>query len=96
MPSPRETFCIALVEAMACGATAVVNGYYGGFEYADLRPRVSGPVTGKRGSILDALEKAIESDVRIDASAWATKFALPATKQTVMRFIRPRIGPRSA
>jgi len=96
MPSPRETFCIALVEAMACGATAVVNGYYGGFEYGDLRPRVSGPVTGKRGSILDALEKAIESDVRIDASAWATKFALPATKQTVMQFIRPRIGLRSA
>jgi glycosyltransferase involved in cell wall biosynthesis len=96
MPSPRETFCIALVEAMACGTTAVVNGYYGGFPYAELRPRVAGPVSGKRGSILDALEKAIEADIRIDASAWATKFALPATKKTIMDFIGPRIEGRGA
>ncbi len=92
MPSPRETFCIALIEAIACGATGVVNGHYGGFDYRDLRPRVVGPVTGKRGSILDVLERAIENDVRIDASAWATKYALPATKEKVMSFIRPRIG----
>jgi glycosyltransferase involved in cell wall biosynthesis len=92
MPSPRETFCIALIEAVACGATAVVNGYYGGFAYDELRPRVAGPVAGKRGSILDVLEKAIEHDVRIDAAAWAAKYALPETKEKVMRFIQPRIG----
>jgi glycosyltransferase involved in cell wall biosynthesis len=92
MPSPRETFCLALIEAMACGATAVVNGHYGGFDYEDLRPRVIGPVAGKRGSILDVLEKAIENDARIDASSWVTKYALPETKRQVMDFIRPRIA----
>jgi glycosyltransferase involved in cell wall biosynthesis len=92
MPSPRETFCIALIEALACGTTGIVNGYYGGFDYDDLRPRVAGPIAGKRGSILDVLERAMESDVRLDASAWATKFALPAAKERVMSFIRPRIG----
>jgi glycosyltransferase involved in cell wall biosynthesis len=91
MPSPRETFCIALIEALACGTTAIVNGYYGGFAYDDLRPNVIGPISGKRGSILDVLEKAIAADVRIDASAWATKFALQATKRTVMGFIGPRL-----
>lgn len=91
MPSPRETFCIALIEALACGATGVVNGHYGGFDARDLRPRVVGPVTGKRGSILDVLERAIANDVRIDASAWAAKYALPATKEKVMGFIRPRM-----
>ena len=90
MPSPRETFCIALLEAIACGTTAVVNGYYGGFAYDDLRPRVTGPISGKRGSILDVLEKAIATDTRINAAAWATKFALPATKRTVMTFIAQR------
>jgi glycosyltransferase involved in cell wall biosynthesis len=92
MPSPRETFCLALIEAMACGATAVVNGHYGGFDYEDLRPRVIGPVAGKRGSILDVLERAIENDARIDASSWVTKYALPETKRQVMSFIRPRIA----
>jgi len=92
MPSPRETFCIALIEALACGTTAVVNGYYGGFAYDDLRPRVAGPISGKRGGILDVLEKAMESDLRLDASGWATKFALPLTKDRVMSFIRPRIA----
>lgn len=92
MPSPRETFCIALVEALACGATAVVNGHYGGFAYDELRPRVCGPVAGKRGSILDVLEKAIADDLRIDASAWVTQYALRRTKEQVMGFVRPRIG----
>jgi glycosyltransferase involved in cell wall biosynthesis len=96
MPSPRETFCIALLEALACGTTAVVDGYYGGFPFSDLRPRVLGPISGKRGTILDALEKAIDGDVRIDASEWATKFALSATKRRVMNFIEPRIGTMSA
>ena len=96
MPSARETFCIALVEAMACGATAVVNGHYGGFDYEELRPHVIGPVSGKRGSILDVLERAIENDARIDASAWAAKYALSETKQKVMSFIRPRIEKLSA
>ena len=92
MPSPRETFCIALIEAMACGATAVVNGHYGGFDYAELRPHVVGPLSGKRGSILDVLERAIETDARVDASAWVTRYALSETKREVMGFIRSRIG----
>lgn len=92
MPSPRESFCLALIEALACGTTAVVNGHYGGFAYSDLRPQVAGPVTGKRGSIVDVLERAIEDDVRIDASSWVKKYALPETKRQVMGFIEPRIG----
>ena len=92
MPSPRESFCLALIEALACGATAVVNGEYGGFDAGDLRRRVVGPVAGKRGSILDVLERAIEKDVRIDATKWVAKYALPEMKRKVMGFIRQRLA----
>jgi glycosyltransferase involved in cell wall biosynthesis len=95
MPSERETFCLALVEAMACGATCVVNGWYPGFDPAELAPRVFGPVDGPRGSILDVLDAAVRAEVRIDASAWAReRFSIPAIAARLMPFIEARLGPR--
>src|SRR5262249_7150679 len=56
--SPRESFGIALAEALACGTTCVVNGDYPGFAPAELQQHVHGSVTGKRGSTLDLLAEA--------------------------------------
>ena len=58
MASPKESFCIALVEAIACGATCVVNGNYWGFDESDIRPNVYGNTPEKRGSVLDLLDEA--------------------------------------
>ena len=91
MASPKESFCIALVEAIACGATCVVNGNYWGFDEADVRPNVYGNVTEKRGSILDILDEALSRDVRIDGSEWVKKFSLIETKKTLLGFIKERI-----
>jgi len=86
-PSPAESFCLALVEAMACGTTCVVNGAYDGFLREELRKRVYGNVGRKRGSILDLVERALENDVRIDASAWAQQYALPVAAVRIRDFI---------
>ncbi len=91
MASPEESFCLALIEALACGVTCVVNGNYQGFDPNDLLPRVYGPCTGMQGSILDTLEEALERDVRLDASGWATKFSISATRDRVLSFIRERL-----
>jgi glycosyltransferase involved in cell wall biosynthesis len=91
MASPKESFCIALVEAMACGTTCVVNGNYWGFDEADLRPHVYGNIDGKRGSILDVLDEALRREIRIDAAEWVKKFSLSETKRMVLRFIKERI-----
>lgn len=91
MASPKESFCIALVEAMACGTTCVVNGNYWGFDEADLRPHVYGPIKGKRGSILDVLDEALSREIRIDASQWVKKFSLSETKNSLLSFIHTRI-----
>src|SRR5205085_11626536 len=76
MASPQESFCVALLEALACGTTCVVNGRYSAFKPQDLGPRVFGNVTEKRGTILDWVEAALQNNVRIDSSAWASKFSL--------------------
>jgi glycosyltransferase involved in cell wall biosynthesis len=86
-PSPAESFCLALVEAMACGTTCVVNGAYDGFLREELRKHVYGNVGRKRGSILDLVERALENDVRIDASAWAQQYALPVAGVRIRDFI---------
>ncbi len=91
MASPKESFCIALVEAMACGTTCVVNGNYWGFNEAELRPHVYGNITGKRGSILDVLDEALSREIRLDASEWVKKFSLSETKKSLLRFINARI-----
>jgi glycosyltransferase involved in cell wall biosynthesis len=91
MASPRESFCLALIEAMACGTTCIVNGHYRGFERDDLRPHVYGNITRKRGSTLDIIERALSSDVRIDGSEWVKKYSLPETKQKLLRFITERL-----
>lgn len=91
MASPKESFCIALIEAMACGATCVVDGNYWGFDEADIRPNVYGNTAGKRGSILDLLDEALGRDVRIDGSEWVKKFSLKETKKALLKFIEERL-----
>ncbi len=92
MPSPHESFCIALLEALACGTTCVVNGNYPAFAPKDLGPRVFGKVTGKQGPILDWIDQALEKDIRIDASQWVTRFSLDAIKPKLLQFVWKRIG----
>jgi glycosyltransferase involved in cell wall biosynthesis len=91
MPSPRESFCIAMIEAMACGTTCVVNGNYFGFDHAELRPHVYGPITRKRGAIADTIASALENDVRIDASEWVKKFSVEHTREKLLGFIKARL-----
>ena len=91
LASPKESFGLALIEAMACGTTCVVNGEYRGFAEADLRPNVYGNITGKRGSVVDLAARALCDDVRIDASEWARKYALRETREVLSRFIDDRL-----
>ncbi|HWS18500.1 MAG TPA: glycosyltransferase, partial [Candidatus Elarobacter sp.] len=91
MASPRESFCIAMIEAMACGLTCVVNGNYFGFDRQELRPNVFGPITRKRGPIADTIASALEHGVRIDASEWVKKFSVDITRETLLGFINARL-----
>ncbi|HEX8068814.1 MAG TPA: glycosyltransferase [Pyrinomonadaceae bacterium] len=91
MASAEETFCLALIEAMACGTTCVVNGKYHGFDERDLRPHVFGNIAGRVGSTLDLLDEALRRDIRIDASEWVKKYALAETKPKLLAFIRARL-----
>lgn len=92
MASPKESFCMALIEAMACATTCVVNGHYWGFDEADIRPNVFGNTTAKRGGILDLVDEALRRDVRIDGSVWAQKFSLNETKGKLLAFIDDRLA----
>lgn len=91
LASPKESFGLALIEAMACGTTCVVNGEYRGFAELDLRPNVYGNITGKRGSGVDLVARALRDEVRIDASEWARKYALRETREVLSRFIDDRL-----
>ncbi|HVF91085.1 MAG TPA: glycosyltransferase [Blastocatellia bacterium] len=91
MASPKESFCIALIEAMACGTTCIVDGNYWGFKESDIRPNVYGNTTGKRGSILDLVDEALSRGIRIDGSEWVKKFSLIETKKTLLKFIDERL-----
>ena len=91
MPSPRETFCIALAEAMACGTTCVVNGEFSGFDADDLQPNVYGNVRGKNGGILGLIEQALEQELRIDASGWVKKFSAASRCANILSFIESRL-----
>ncbi len=91
LASPKESFGLALIEAMACGTTCVVNGDYRGFAELDLRPNVYGNITGKRGSVVDLAVRALCDDVRIDASEWVRKYALRETREVLSRFIDDRL-----
>ena len=85
--SSKESFGMALIEAMACGTTCVLNGAYSGFPEGALRPHVHGNITGARGSVVELIAKTLADDVRIDASAWAMRYSLSTTRPTVARFI---------
>ena len=91
MPSEKESFCIALIEALACGTTCVVDGLYYGFDEHDLRPHVYGNITGKDGSILDLIDDVLTKDIRIDASEWVKKYSLAEHQKQLMAFIRKRL-----
>lgn len=92
MASPKESFCMALIEAMACGTTCVVNGHYWGFDEADIRPNVYGHTTARQGDILTLVDEALSHDVRIDGSVWARKFSLNETRGKLLAFINERLG----
>lgn len=91
MPSEKESFCIALIEALACGTTCVVDGLYYGFEEHDLRPHVYGNIAGKDGSILDLIDEVLTKDIRIDASEWVKKYSLAEHQKQLMAFIHKRL-----
>jgi glycosyltransferase involved in cell wall biosynthesis len=89
--SPKESFGIALVEALACGTTCVLNGDFWGFDPAELQPRVFGNVDGKRGSILDMLEQAITADARRDGSDWVKQYSTRQAAVRQLEFIERRL-----
>jgi glycosyltransferase involved in cell wall biosynthesis len=90
--SPKESFGIALTEALACGTTCVLNGEFWGFTPADLRPHVFGNITSKRGSILDVLEEALAIGARLDGSEWVKKYSVRHAAKRQMEFIEKRLG----
>ena len=83
---------MAMIEAMACGTTCVVNGDYHGFVAADLRPHVYGHVTAQQGSIVDLVAEALRDDVRIDGSTWAKKYSVSGMRAVLSRFIDERLS----
>jgi glycosyltransferase involved in cell wall biosynthesis len=89
--SPKESFGMAMIEAMACGTTCVVNGDYRGFVAADLRPHVFGHITARQGCVVDLVVQALRDDVRIDGSDWAKKYAVSGMREVLSRFIDERL-----
>ena len=95
--SPHERFGMALIEAMACGTTCVVNGHYSGFAEAELRPRVHGNITRQEGSILELVAQALAGDVRIDGSDWAMQYSVRSAAPGGGALRRcPPLGARSS
>ena len=94
MPSKEESFCIALIEAIACGTTCVVNGAYYGFDERDLRPNVYGNIAGRRGTIHALIDEVLSQNIRVDGSGWVKKYSLAKTKKQLMGFIHQRLDPR--
>jgi glycosyltransferase involved in cell wall biosynthesis len=89
--SPKESFGMAMIEAMACGTTCVVNGDYRGFVAADLRPQVYGHITGQQGCVVDLVAQALHDDIRIDASTWVKKYSVSDMQAVLSRFIDERL-----
>lgn len=89
--SAKEAFSLSMVEALACGTTCVVNGDYWGFAESDLRPRVHGNITGRSGSTVELVARALRDDVRIDAAGWARTYALSTMRPNVWQFIDARV-----
>ncbi|MDQ3825076.1 MAG: glycosyltransferase [Actinomycetota bacterium] len=89
--SPKESFGMAMIEAMACGTTCVVNGDYRGFVASDLRPYVYGHITGSQGSVVEIVAQALHDDIRIDGSRWAKKYSVSEMRKLLMRFIDERL-----
>jgi glycosyltransferase involved in cell wall biosynthesis len=89
--SPKESFGMAMIEAMACGTTCVVNGDYRGFVAADLRPHVYGHITAQQGCVVDLVAQALRDGVRIDGSTWAKKYSVTGTRAVLSRFIDERL-----
>lgn len=82
---------MAMIEAMACGTTCVVNGDYRGFVASDLRPYVYGHITGPQGSVVELVVQALRHGVRIDGSRWAKKYAVSEMRDALAQFIDERL-----
>jgi glycosyltransferase involved in cell wall biosynthesis len=91
MPSEEESFSIALIEALACGTTCVLNGEYRGFDPEDLRPNVYGNIAGPDGSILSLIDEVLSRDIRIDGSEWVKKYSIAKTRRRLVSFIQKRL-----
>ena len=89
--APKESFGLAMIEAMACGTTCVVNGDYRGFVASDLRPYVYGHITAQQGSVVELIVQALRDEVRIDGSRWAKKYSVSETREALWRFIEKRL-----
>ncbi|MBV8992188.1 MAG: glycosyltransferase family 4 protein [Pseudonocardiales bacterium] len=89
--SPRESFGMAMIEAMACGTTCVVNGDYRGFPEADLCPHVYGHITAQQGSAVELVVQALRDNIRIDGSTWARKYSVSEIRKALARFIDERL-----
>ncbi|HEV7452057.1 MAG TPA: glycosyltransferase [Pseudonocardiaceae bacterium] len=89
--SPKESFGLAMIEAMACGTTCVVNGDYRGFAAADLRPHVYGHITARQGFVVELVAQALRDDVRIDGSNWARKYSVSEIREILSQFIDERL-----
>lgn len=91
MASEEESFCIAMIEAMACGTTCVVDGAYYGFDHKELRPNVYGNIYESSGSIHGLIDEVLTKDIRIDASEWVKKYSLDRMRKQLMEFVHPRL-----
>lgn len=89
--SPKESFGLAMIEAMACGTTCVVNGDYRGFVASDLRPHVYGHITAPQRSVVELVVQALRDDVRIDGSRWAKKYSVSEMREALALFIDERL-----
>jgi glycosyltransferase involved in cell wall biosynthesis len=92
--SPKESFGIAIAEALACGTTCVLNGDFWGFDPQDLGPYVFGNIAGKHGSILDVLEEALKVDARLDGSDWVKKYSIWRAAECQIEFVERRLAER--
>ena len=91
LPSKAESFGLSLVEAMACGATCVVDTRFAGIKKEELQTKVYGSVSGSEGKILENLDKVLSDNIHIDGSKWVSKYAINQKRDEILAFLKRRI-----